>query len=83
MVTFMQIDNVYTMLDGVFRSVFEEPVVLSPELSAKDVDEWDSLTHLRLMLTVEKAFNVKFSASEIGNLKNVGELAQLIQTKSQ
>ena len=78
----MQIDTVYTMLDGVFRDVFEEPVTLSPELTAKDVDEWDSLTHLRLMLTVEKVFNVKFSASEIGNLKNVGELARLIQTKS-
>jgi len=78
----MQIDTVYTKLDGVFRDVFEEPVALSPELTAKDVDEWDSLTHLRLMLTVEKVFNVKFSASEIGNLKNVGELAQLIQAKS-
>ena len=78
----MKIDTVYTMLGDVFSSVFEEPVTLSPELSAKDVEEWDSLTHLRLMLTVEKVFKVKFSASEVGRLKNVGELAQLIQTRA-
>jgi len=78
----MEIDTVYTMLGDVFGSVFEEPVTLSPELSAEDVEEWDSLTHLRLMLTVEKVFKVKFSAAEVGRLKNVGELAQLIQTRA-
>ena len=47
---------------------------LTPELSAKDVDGWDSLTHIRLMLTIEKAFKIKFSTSEIGKLENVGDL---------
>jgi acyl carrier protein len=43
------------------------------------VDGWDSLTHIRLMLTVEKAFNIKFSVSEIGKLENVGDLVTLIK----
>jgi acyl carrier protein len=43
------------------------------------VDGWDSLTHIRLMLTVEKAFKIKFSTSEIGQLENVGDLVALIE----
>ena len=56
--------------------------VLRPDLSAADVDGWDSLSHIRLVLAVSKAFGVKFSASEIGNLKNVGEFADLIEKKA-
>lgn len=78
----MQNAEIYQRLNSIFRDVFhEDDIVVRPDLTAEDVDEWDSLSHIRLVLTVEKAFNVKFSASEIGNLKNVGEFVQLIQTK--
>jgi acyl carrier protein len=70
-------------LGGVFHEVFDDTIDVKPELTAKDVDEWDSLAHIRLMLSVERAFQIKFSASEIGKLKNVGELAELIGRKVQ
>jgi acyl carrier protein len=75
-------DEIYQKLTGILRDVFDQDaLVATPTLSAKDVDGWDSLAHIRLMLSVEKAFGVKFSAAEIGKLKNVGELAALIQAK--
>ena len=55
---------------------------VTPELSAKDVDGWDSLTHIRLILTIERVFKIKFSTSEIGKLANVGDLVALIKVRS-
>lgn len=52
-------------------------------MTAADVDEWDSLNHIRLVLSVERAFGLTFSAAQVGSLKNVGEFAQLIGTKLQ
>jgi acyl carrier protein len=51
-------------------------------MTAADVDGWDSLTHVRLMLSVERAFATKFTASEIGRLKTVGDLVELIARKT-
>ncbi|HTA64296.1 MAG TPA: acyl carrier protein [Xanthomonadaceae bacterium] len=79
----MEKQEIYARLTDVFHDVFDdESIVVRPELSAKDVDEWDSLAHIRLMLTVEKAFGVQFSTSEIGKLKDVGELAELVRSKT-
>jgi acyl carrier protein len=78
----MKSTEIYEKLTAIFRDVFfEDDLVLSPETTADDVDGWDSLTHIRLVLAVSKAFGVKFSASEIGNLKNVGEFVGLIEKK--
>ena len=75
--------QIYTRLTSVFRDVFDEDdLVLTPETTADDVDGWDSLSHIRLVLAVSKSFDVKFSASEIGGLKTVGEFVQLIRKKS-
>ncbi len=69
-------------LTRVFREVFDEDaLVLTPAMTADDIDEWDSLSHIRLMLSVEKEFGVKFSATEIGALKNVGDFLALIARK--
>jgi acyl carrier protein len=79
----MERTEIFLTLAGLFGDVFDDDsIVIRPDLSADDVDAWDSLTHIRLILTVEKAFNVKFSASDIGKLKNVGELAELIRSKT-
>ena len=79
----MKPTEVYEKLTAIFRDVFDEDdLSLTPETTADDVDGWDSLTHIRLVLAVSKAFGVKFSASEIGNLKNVGEFATLIEKKA-
>jgi acyl carrier protein len=78
----MEDTEIYRRLTDIFRKVFDEDDIrVTPELSAKDVDGWDSLTHIRLIMTVEKAFNVKFSTSEIGKFENVGSLAELIKTR--
>lgn len=75
--------QIYARLAEVFRDVFDEDSIeLTPQLTAKDVDGWDSLAHIRLILTVEKAFKVKFSTSEIGKLENVGELVKLIKART-
>jgi acyl carrier protein len=70
-------------LTEVFRDVFDdEGIVVERELTASQVAGWDSLTHIRLMLSVERKFRVKFTVTEIGELKNVGELIDLIEKKS-
>jgi acyl carrier protein len=53
-------------------------VVLTPELSANDVEEWDSLIHISLIVAVEQAFDVRFRVGEVETRKNVGELADLV-----
>jgi acyl carrier protein len=74
--------QIYTRLAEIFQNVFDEDsMTVTPELSATDVDGWDSLTHIRLMLTVEKAFKIKFSSPEIGKLENVGDLVTLIKAR--
>jgi acyl carrier protein len=79
----MQSTQIYEKLTDIFQNVFDDDsIVVRPDLTAADVDEWDSLSHIRLVLTVEKAFGVKFSASEIGKLKNVGEFVDLIRAKA-
>jgi len=79
----METAEIYAKLSRIFHEVFEDDgLVLRPDLMADDVDDWDSLSHIRLVLSVERAFGVKFSASEVGMLKNVGEFVQLIKLKS-
>jgi acyl carrier protein len=65
-------------LQTIFDTVLLDPVVLTPATTAKDVPEWDSLTHISLMVTVEKEFSVRFRVGEVENARNVGELADLI-----
>jgi acyl carrier protein len=75
--------QIYARLTEIFQDIFDEDSIqLTPELSAKDVDGWDSLAHIRLILTVEKAFKIKFSTSEIGKLENVGDLVAFIRARA-
>ncbi len=73
----------YEALTSVFHDVFDDDtIVVTPELTAADVDEWDSLRHIRLVAAVEKRFGLSFSAAEIGRLQNVGQLVSLIESKT-
>ncbi len=75
-------EDIYTRLSKVFHDVFDDDkIVVTPQLTASDVREWDSLSHVRLILAVQKAFGVKFSAAQTSGMKNVGELAELIRKK--
>lgn len=74
--------QIYPKLTEIFRNVFDDDTLEAiPTLTAKDVPGWDSLRNIRLMLTIERAYGVRFSATEIGRLQNVGDLARLVQAK--
>lgn len=75
-------DEILASLTEIFQDVLDDDeLVLGAATTAQDVENWDSLNHVRLMLTVERKFGVKFSAAEIGRLKNVGDLVALIQNR--
>jgi acyl carrier protein len=75
-------DPILTGLTSVFREVFDDDeLVLTPAMTADDVDGWDSLAHIRLILSVQKAFGIKFSPVEMNRLKNVGDLVALTRDK--
>jgi acyl carrier protein len=74
----MQQQEVLSKLQDVFDSVFLEKVDVTPTLSAQDVEEWDSLTHVSLILATEKEFGIRFRVGEVEATKNVGDLADLI-----
>ena len=75
--------DVIAKLQAIFDAVFLEPVFLTPALSARDVPEWDSLTHISLLVAVEKAFGVRFRVGEVEAAQNVGEFADLIARRMQ
>ena len=79
----MNQSEVIAKLQSIFDTVFLEPVVLTPALSAKDVPEWDSLMHISLLVAVEKAFSVRFRVGEVETARNVGEFADLILKRIQ
>jgi acyl carrier protein len=69
-------------LTKVFRKVFDdESIILSPELTANDVDGWDSLSHINLLIAIELEFGIEFKQNEIQRFANVGELMQSIEKK--
>ena len=78
----MSPDAIYQRLTDVLRDVFDDDsIVARPDLTADQVAGWDSFAHLRVIFGVEKSCGVKFAASQIAGLKNVGELADLIGSK--
>jgi acyl carrier protein len=69
-------------LNEVFQEVFDDDeLAVSPSTTAEDVEGWDSLMHVTLMIRVEKAFGIKFTSAQVAGLKNVGQLVELIDQK--
>lgn len=76
------VPDIYGRLTEILQDVFDnDTVVATPELTAPQVEGWDSLGNVRLFMTVEGAFGVRFGAGEISSIKNVGELAAAIAQK--
>ncbi|WP_226689843.1 acyl carrier protein [Ruegeria arenilitoris] len=73
-------DEVWQRLTSVFRDVFEDDeITLTPETTAEDIEDWDSLTNIQLLIAIEKAFSgLEFSTGEVANLQNVGDLVSAI-----
>src|SRR6185436_3342507 len=70
-------EDVLHKLQEVFDSVFVDPVTVTRELTAKDVEEWDSVLHVALVVAVEEAFRVSFRVGEVESTKHVGDFADL------
>lgn len=74
--------SVQETLTDIFREVFDDDDInLSPEMTADDVDDWDSLSHINLIVAVETRFNIKFTLKEMQSFKNVGDLMSCIEGK--
>ena len=79
----MERQEVLDRVQEVFRDVLDdEEIVLTDQTTADDVDDWDSLSHIQLIVAVEKAFHIKFTSKEILSWKNVGELVDSILTRT-
>lgn len=77
-----RIVDVLQKVNDVFQDVFDaDDLSITRETTAADVEGWDSLMHVRLILALEKAFNVRFSSAEVASLGNVGELVDLVDRK--
>jgi acyl carrier protein len=80
----MERTEILKQTTDVFKDVLEdEKIVLQDRTTANDVEEWDSLNHIQLVVAIEKNFNIRFTSKEIQSWSNVGELIDCIKTKIQ
>ena len=78
----MQNEALLEQVQEIFRDVLDdEEIVLQDISTAEDVEEWDSLTHIQLIVAIEKHFKIKFTSKEILSWKNVGELVDCLASK--
>jgi acyl carrier protein len=74
--------SILKSLNEIFCEVFDDDeIVLSPEMTADDVDGWDSLSHVNLIVTIETRFKIRFTQKELLTFKNVGDLMKSIESK--
>jgi len=69
-------------LQTIFRDVFSnESLNINPEMTANDIEEWDSLSHMLLIEQVETAFSIKFKLKDLNKMRKIGDMLELIQSK--
>lgn len=75
-------NEIIEKLTPIFKETFSEPnIVLRNEMTANDVDKWDSLSHMLMITEVENKFNIKFKLRDLNKMKNVGDLITTIESK--
>ena len=75
-------DSILEQLQSIFRDVLDQPnLILTRESNASNVDDWDSLAHINLVTSIEKHYKIKFALGELQDLKDVGDMVDLIQVK--
>lgn len=76
-------DIVVRRLTSVFQQTFDDPSLeIHDAMTATDVDDWDSLQHIVLVLAVEREFRIRLNPAEVGKLENVGRMIELLQAKA-
>ena len=74
--------QIYEKLTEVFKDVFDDDsLTINDNTTANDIEDWDSLEQIHLIVGIEKKFNIKFVLDEVTNLKNVGDMVDLIAKK--
>ncbi len=75
-------DTILPRLTAIFRDLFgDETITLTPETTAEDIEDWDSVSHISIIVAVEIAFGIKFQTAELESLKKVGDMVALIEGK--
>lgn len=71
--------EVFEKLQEIFADVFDDDTIeLTDETNSNDIEDWDSLEQINLIVAIEKEFSIKFQMGEVSKIKNVGEMADLI-----
>jgi acyl carrier protein len=79
----MEKSEILEKVNAVFIDVLDnEDIVLTYETTANDVEDWDSLTHIQLVVAIEKQFKIRFTSQEIQSWKDVGEMLDCILAKN-
>ena len=79
----MNAENIWPKLTDIFRDMFEDSkLTIGPETMAKDIEDWDSLAHIQLLVAIEKAFEIRFNTGEVAGIANVGEMVELIVSRT-
>lgn len=77
-------EEIYNALDEVFQEVFDDDEIHVNEFTtADDIEDWDSLEHINLVVAVENKFGIKFNMNEVTTMKNVGEMVDIILERQQ
>ncbi len=75
--------DIYPQLSEMFQDIFmRDDIVLAPSTTAKDVDGWDSMKMIEIIMAVEEKYGIKLQTKEIDNLNSVGDLVTLIAAKA-
>lgn len=76
-------DEIFIAANEVFRDVFDdESITVTDSTTANDIEDWDSLEHINLVVAIEKRFGIKFSMREVTSMKNVGEMVDIIMERA-
>lgn len=79
----MEKNDILLKVQTVFIEVFDdENITINLNTSSDDIEEWDSLTHIQLVVSIEKEFKIRFNSKEIQNWKNIGEMVNSISEKT-
>lgn len=74
--------DIYDKLNEVFQIVFDDnSIIVNSTTNSSDIDDWDSLEHINLLVAVEQKFNIKFNMSEVIDMNNVGDMVKTILNK--
>ena len=75
-------EELFKELNDVFRDFFDDDkITVSDTTTANDIEEWDSLEHINLIVAIEEKFGMKFTMGEVTGMKNVGEMADIILSR--